>query len=44
MIAQLPDNLKEQAVELIRAGRFTEAKDLHDEWLAENSQVCEYSI
>jgi pentatricopeptide repeat protein len=43
MIAQLPENLKEQAVELIRAGRFTEAKDLHDEWLEKNCEACEYS-
>jgi hypothetical protein len=43
MIAQLPENLKEKAIELIRLGRFTDAKDLHDEWLSENHYVIEYN-
>jgi|GEM_PF-3868067 len=44
MIAQLPENLKEKAVELIRAGRFTDAKDLHDEWITENDESIEYTV
>lgn len=43
MIAQLPEDIKEKAVELIRAGNFLGAKDLHDQWLAENNQAAEYS-
>lgn len=42
MIAQLPDNLKEKAIELIRKGRFTDAKELHDNWIAENNLAVEY--
>ena len=42
MIAQLPDNLKEKAIELIRSGRFSDAKALHDNWIADNDIVIEY--
>lgn len=43
MIAQLPDEIKERTVELIRAGDFVGAKDLHDQWLVEHGQCIEYS-
>ena len=44
MIAQLPENLKEKAIELIRLGHFTDAKEIHDQWLNANHQACEYYV
>jgi hypothetical protein len=42
MIAQLPENLKEKAIELIRLGYFTDAKDLHDQWFNAKASFYEY--
>ena len=44
MIAQLPENLKEKALELIRSGRFIDAKDLHDDWLTQQDESIEYMV
>ena len=39
MISQLPEALKEQAIELMKLDRFVEAKAIHDSWLSDQSQL-----
>ena len=41
MIAQLPENIKEKAMELLQSGHFTDAKDLHDHWMAQQLDSCD---
>ena len=34
MISQLPQSVQDQALNLLRLGRFIDAKALHDDWFA----------
>jgi len=36
MVADLPSNLQQKVIELLKEGKFADAKEIHDRWVLEH--------